>query len=225
MPKHIGMRILNLPFALVSLSVLGCTTTPAEADVPPDDIGVPPGWIGSIGPLSYYEIGLDHAEHHGGHSAAYMAGPKLYTPDQAILDQAIRADDYRGKRVRLSAWVKGSGLVGPLAGLWMRVDGPGVVPAFDNMSNRSESGTTKWHQVAIVLDVPTDAIGMVVGALHQGGGILFIDDVKLEPVDYNVQSTNMNAAPVASSVDSAKTVAAYLNAPTRLTNLDFERMP
>jgi len=217
------MRIL--PFALAGLSVYGCAITPDEPALPSQAIGIPPGWQGAVGSPVAYEIGLDHIDRHSGHSSAYIAGPRFITPDFGILSQPVRADNYRGKRVRLSAWVKGRALVGPIAGLWMRVDGAGVVTAYDNMQDRAESGTTDWHQVSIVLDVPVDALGIVIGAMRQGGGTLFIDDMKLETVGESVPSTNMFDAPVANSIDPATTMAIYFNAAAGPTNADFERTP
>ena len=93
------------------------------------------------------------------------------------------------------------------------------------MRNRAESGTTDWHEVSIVLDVPLDALGIVIGAMRQGGGTLFIDDMKLEVVGNSVPSTNMFDAPVPNSIDPATTIATYRNAPAGPTNGDFERTP
>jgi len=223
MPAHIKIRFLQI--ALACVTTYACATSPDEPVLPAQAIGVPSGWQGAVGSPVAYEIGLDHVERHGGRWAAYITGPKLFTPDFGILSQSVRADNYRGKRVRLSAWVKGRGLVGPVAGLWMRVDGAGVVTGYDNMRNRAESGTTDWHEVSIVLDVPLDALGIVIGAMRQGGGTLFIDDMKLETVGNSVPSTNMFDAPVPNSIDPATTIAAYLNAPAGPTNADFERTP
>lgn len=135
----------------------------------------------------------------------------------------VRVDNYRGKRLRLTAWVKGHGLVAPIAGIWMRVDGAGVVTAYDNMATRAESGTTNWHQVSVVLDVPSDALGIVIGAMLQGGGTLFIDDMKVESVGNGVPSTNMFDAPKPNTIDPATTIANHLNAATSPTNIDFEQ--
>ena len=39
---------------------------------------------------------------------------------------------------------------------------------FDNFSSRPLTGTSDWHQVEIILDVPDDAIGIAFGALMIG---------------------------------------------------------
>lgn len=228
MRMHVRARIVVFTVGAVSLG--GCANTPSQPESPAVVIGFPAGWQGTVGATGQYEIGLHRVERHGGRSAAYIDGPLLFTTEVGILEQPVRADNYLGKRVRLSAWVKGRGIAGPIAGLWMRVDGAGVVTAYDNMSNRPEHGTTDWHEVSIVLDVPSDALGIVIGAMLQGGGTLgsgtlFIDDMKLETVPNSVPSTNMFAAPKPNSIDPATTMANYLHAATSPTNVDFEQSP
>ncbi len=218
---------MSIPaIALAAVSIAGCPgKTPAEPDFAATVPGIPPAWEGSVGASSFYEIGLDRVNRHGGRFAVYMTGPATVTTEVALLAQPLRVDNYRGKRLRLSAWVKGRGLVGPIAGLWMRVDGSSVVTGYDNMSARAETGTTDWHEVSIVLDVPSDALGIVIGAMRQGGGTLFVDDMKLQSVSNDIPSTNMFDAPQPNTIDPATTIANYVNAPTSPTNTDFERRP
>jgi hypothetical protein len=222
----------RLAFAISTLAFGGCDRDAvAPEPLPERVVGVPPGWLGGVGPSKFYEIGLYRLEKHSGHSAVYLDGPPLTNTESAIISQGIRADNWRGKRVRFSAWVKSQDLNGPIAGLWMRVDGPGVVTGYDNMSDRPVSGTAPWHEVSIVLDVPSDAIGIALGAILQGGGpvnsgFMVIDDMRFEVVDKNaVASTNQYDAPRVSVVSEAATIAAYANAATRPANLDFERIP
>lgn len=60
------------------------------------------------------------------------------------LTQWFRADEYRGKRLRMTAYVRTSG-VERWAGLWMRIDGKEKTGlAFDNMMRRPVKGTTDW---------------------------------------------------------------------------------
>jgi hypothetical protein len=223
-------RTRSLAIAFAGLAIASCASAPDEPDLPAVAVGIPPGWQGTIGVSKNYEIGLYRTDRHGGRSSAYIDGPLLFTPEVGILEQLVRADNYRGRRMRLSAWVKGHGIVGPIAGLWMRVDGAGVVTGYDNMANRAEHGTTDWHQVSVVLDVPADALGIVIGAMLQGGGTfgsgtLFIDDMKLEVVGTDVPSTNLFDAPKPNAIDPATTIATYLNAGSTPANLDFERVP
>ncbi len=70
------------------------------------------------------------------------------------LMQTIRADDYRGKRVRLRAAARAEG--GPAA-LWLRVDRKGgVMGFFDNMGERViRSG--EWQRYDIVGQIEAKA--------------------------------------------------------------------
>ena len=104
-------------------------------------------------------------------------------PDDADLD--------RGKRIRLSAWLKSSD-VKDWAGLWMRVDGSAQRSlAFDNMQNRPLKGTMDWARYDVVLDVPEQAVGVYFGVLVYGAGNLWLDDVQLGIVDQSVPVTDL----------------------------------
>ena len=84
--------------------------------------------------------------------------------------QSFKADGFRGKRLRLTGYVK-SDSVADWAGLWMRVDSlERTSPAFDNMGDRKIEGTTDWTKYTIVLDVPEDASAIAFGLLMSGKG-------------------------------------------------------
>lgn len=107
--------------------------------------------------------------------------------------QMFVADQYKGKRVRLSGVLKTK--EANKAGLWMRIDGPEDSPlGFDNMSNRAVEGTTDWKEYQVVLDVPENATHIALGFLLIGDGTAWGDDLKLEVVG-NVgegpETTNM----------------------------------
>jgi serine/threonine-protein kinase len=133
--------------------------------------------------------------------------------------QFIKADDYRGQRVRLSGWVRQTDIRGTDIGLWMRVDGPGVIQGFDNFSTRPLTGTSDWHQVEIILDVPDDAIGISLGALMSGAGVFRVDDLKFEVIPPNGLTTNILLNTVSSS-DLSSQYAGRSKVPA---NLDFEQ--
>jgi len=76
-----------------------------------------------------------------------------------------------------------------MVGLWLRVDQKGGVQTLDNMQNRPIRGTTEWTRYDVVLDVPADAVSLNFGVLQTGAGTTWIDDVRLEPVDSSVPTT------------------------------------
>jgi len=108
--------------------------------------------------------------------------------------------------------------------LWMRVDGPGVTSSFDNMINgmRPLTGDADWHEVGVVLDVPTNAIGIAFGFLLDGYGDLNADELRLEVVSSSIPSTNLLQQPTSSGQDSAATARYYANLAKEPVNLGFE---
>lgn len=186
------------------------------------EAGVPAVWFRVGGQQATYVVGVDSKRAHGGRYALAIGGTDTSILRFNGVGQNLRADPYRGKRLRFSAWVQQSDVAGSDIGLWMRVDGPGVTQAFDNFVTRPLLGTAGWHQVEIVLDIPQDAIGIALGALMSGKGVFLVDDMKFEVVAVAGPTTNQLTGYQQLSVDSAAVVAAYAGLPTLPSNLDFE---
>lgn len=200
---------------LAAALTAGCLDT--FAPTAETTLGLPEGWDGSF---DYQAgIGLTRSPVHSGRAAAYLSGQGSFAR-QATLLQSILPDNYLGKRVRLSAWVKPEAIFATYAGLWMRVDGAYNTLAFDNMLGRAALGTGVWREVSIVLDVPTNAVGIAFGALFNGAGTLLVDDMTLEVVDSTVPVTDRLAAPT--TPDSNSRALQYQTALTTPANLDFE---
>jgi hypothetical protein len=104
----------------------------------------------------------------------------------------------------------------------MRVDGPGVTQGFDNFSSRPLVGTDDWHQVEIILDVPSDAIGIAFGALMSGRGDFLIDDMQFEVIPATGLTTNLLTGFTDSGVDGPTEIAFYSTRAKSPVNLDFE---
>lgn len=171
-------------------------------DVPTTDLGASPkqprnldfkqgttGWFLTGSRPQNYEEGIDRNMKRSGEASAYLKTKFSEPGEYGGLMQMFDADDYRGKRVRLSGYVK-SELVEPWAGLWMRVDGPnGKMLSFDNMENRPIVGTTDWQKCEIVLDVPEDSAQIAIGIVLSGKGQVWLSNVQFEAVDSNVPTT------------------------------------
>src|SRR5207247_5389365 len=157
----------------------------------------PPGWVmrRSVGTPADYSVGIDSVILHGGTRSAYIQFHGVEPQGWATLMQTFRADAYRGRRVRLSAFVKTEDVeAGAL--LWMRVEGPGdSVLAFDNMGDRPIRGAPDWRLHDIVLEVPTRASAIAIGLLLEGGGRVWIDDVTMSAVPSAVALTAPLANP------------------------------
>jgi hypothetical protein len=145
---------------------------------------VPSGWQAFTDGTADYTIRSDVGRRDGGQGyAGVTIKSNVESPrGTGMLAQSIRADAYRGKRVRLSGYLKGIGISEGTAELWMRVDGDGVVQTSDYMQDRPLMGTRDWKREEIVLDVPTNAIGITFGFLLSGTGQVWLDDLQVEIV-------------------------------------------
>jgi hypothetical protein len=208
---------------LTAVGATACTsdksTGPSLLDINP---GLPTGWsiVGTNSPT--YVVGTDRVTVHGGQTALAIAGTDTARVRFSGVGQFIKADNYLGKRVRLSAWVRHANVLGTDIGLWMRIDGPGVTQGFDNFSSRPLIGTADWRQVNIILDVPSDAIGIAFGALMSGRGDFLIDDMQFEVIPATGLTTNLLTGFTDSGVDGPTEIAFYSARAKSPANLDFE---
>ncbi|NND98216.1 MAG: M56 family metallopeptidase [Pirellulaceae bacterium] len=164
------------------------------------------GWSGG-GPG--YELTRDESNQHSGKASGKI---KHIDPQgrAGTFTQMIAADQYRGKRVRYSGYLKCD--QAKSAGLWMRVDGQDrKVLAFDNMQRRPVSGTQDWERYEIVLDVSADAEAIAFGFLLIGEGTLWADDLELSSVG------EAGTGKTTTGFDPTKVAR-----PTDLVNGDFE---
>jgi hypothetical protein len=211
---------------VVAALVSAATACSSDKSTAPSTLDIEPGLLTSWGPVGTnsptYVVGADRVTTHGGHTSLAIAGTDTNRLRFAGVVQSIRPDDYLGKRVRLSAWVRHENTLGSDIGLWMRIDGPGVTEGFDNFSSRPLLGTSDWHKVEIILDVPNDALGITFGALMSGRGQLLVDDMQLEIIPATGLTTNLLAGFTDSGLDPAAVTAFYATRPTTPTNLDFE---
>jgi hypothetical protein len=149
------------------------------------------GWFLAGTAPQNYETGTDQVVTHAGKSSGYISSTVPSSEGFGTWMQMFKADDYRGKRLRLSAYVKAEH-VKDWAGLWMRIDGPeNEVLGFDNMQNRPIRGTVDWQQVVIILDVPQSSVDIAFGILEQGVGRVWIDNVQFEVVGQDVSTTQL----------------------------------
>jgi hypothetical protein len=180
----------------------------------------PTGWFPAGSDAKGYEFGTDAAEKHGGKASGTIQAKVPADEKFGTMMQVFRADEYVGKRVRMTAWVKAKD-VEDFAGLWMRVDGATRSPlAFDNMGKRAIKGTADWKQYEIVLDVPDNGVVIAFGVLLHGKGQLWVDDFKFETVDKDVSVT---AAKVKLENQHDQKIESLDKIPKEPTNLDFEK--
>jgi RNA polymerase sigma factor (sigma-70 family) len=186
------------------------TPAPLAAEATKADGGRPAGWS-CLG--TEYAYTLDSTVRHGGTYSCRIESGGARPSGFAMLSQTIRADDYRGQRIRFSGSVKTEHLSG-MATLWMRIDKDGELLAIDTTIWQAVRGTTHWQHPRIVLDVPAESKTIRFAVLVEGEGKAWVDDLKLEMVDRSVPVTNPSVRVEASDDNSAL--------PLQPRNLDFE---
>ena len=151
----------------------------------------PAAWGGGGG--NDYQISLDKTVRHGGKASGSIksitATPQWY----GALTQAINADKFRGRRLRITAYVKSKDVKNS-AGLWIRMeahDGKGHYSiSSDLLGDRSIKGTNDWKQHEVVIDVPKEGTAIIYfGALLVGKGQIWVDDFQFEIVGNDVKTT------------------------------------
>ena len=179
-----------------------CLSVVAMADMPGN-------WFKAGSHPKSYKMGVEEGSKETGKKIATIKSIDKEINGCGTFMQQCLPDNYLGKRVRMSGFVKYENVT-DWAGLWLRIDGAEAdkVLSFDNMGERPIKGTTDWNKYEIVLDVPLSATMMSFGALLKGTGQIWFDNIKFEVVDNTVEITDKskNHMPL-----------------TEPTNLDFEK--
>lgn len=178
----------------------GSTAQVAKPPVPRDVPGItrrtPAGWHKNGRNPGDYEVGVDELQSWGGMPSAYVES-KAGTGASGFggMMQTTSAEQYKGKRVKLTGWVK-TEKADAGGHLWLRIDGKasGAMLGFDNMNGRAPKGTTDWQEHSIVLDVPSEASTLNYGFFVEGTGKMWVNGLTIQPVEASVPATNMLSA-------------------------------
>lgn len=174
--------ILTICICLLSFSLISFKDINQESVI---------GWYKAGSNPENYEIGIEKNTERG--HVAYLKA-KEYKSGFGTIIQTFDPEEYLGKRVRLTGFIKSS-KVTDWAGMWFRVDGDNRSLSFDNMQSRPIKGDTGWKQYSIVLDVPQNSEMIVFGVLLSGGGSVWLDDLNFEVVDKKVPVTTAGRMP------------------------------
>ncbi|PEU15493.1 MULTISPECIES: hypothetical protein [unclassified Bacillus (in: firmicutes)] len=141
-----------------------------------------------------YESGVDYHIFQG-KSSIYLKSKENVTQEEfGTLMCTIKAGRYRGKRLRLTAFIKTEYVKG-WAGLWMGIMGENAeLLAMDNMRNRPIKHTKNWEPHSIILDVEENAIEIATGILLFGEGCIWVTHLQLEEVDKKMTLANLKAS-------------------------------
>ena len=154
---------------------------------------VPEGWVVAGTAPQDYQVSVLPEKREGNNVVLLES---VANPDPSkfgTLSQYCSADQYLGKRVRMTGYLKSEN-VKNWAGMWFRVDDSkqkDLSLSFDNMSDRPIKNTTDWKKYEIVLDVPQQAGAMAFGVLLEGSGKVWISGISFEVVDQSVPTNNM----------------------------------
>lgn len=139
---------------------------------------VPPGWFVPTGGY-HAELTANHPQE--GKLCVHLSesGEGERAPFGNIM-QSIRADEYRGKRVRLRAAIRADVSGTNRAQMWFRVDREDRKRGFfDNMGDRPITNST-WEYYEIVGDIAADAKYINFGLMLIKSGSVWFDDVALK---------------------------------------------
>jgi hypothetical protein len=152
---------------------------PGFESVKPGAGGNPDGWFSfqHAGGLSYRYV-VDTAEPHGGTRSLRIdnIGPEPY----GAVAQVVAAAPHAGKVARLSGWLRTRDANDNGAVLTLLVMQGGATLAQNFMQDAPVKGTTGWKRYTITLPVTKGADRIEVGAMMQGRGSVWFDDVELE---------------------------------------------
>src|SRR4051812_18165265 len=205
---NVAARITELEKRSVAPVARSGTTDQARAaTVPPPaqpaarpgvSVTAPTGWGKNGAKPDWYVVGVDSTEPWGGMPSAYVQSlaPTVEGGFGGMM-QTTSAENYVGKRVRLSGWLKTEEAIEGGGHLWLRIDGQerGKMLGFDNMDNRAVKGSSDWQEASVVLDVPAGSSALAYGFFVSGGGKMWVNGQKIEEVGPDVPTTNMVTKP------------------------------
>lgn len=144
----------------------------------------PPGWrVPEVLARAGFSAVLSADQPRQGNLCAEIRWPtnQVPAPDLfANLMQSVDATPWRNKRIKVTAAIRVAGAApGARAQMWLRVDRPGGMGAFDNMNDRPVRSAA-WADYSITADVVADAKTLNLGLMALNGATAWWDDVRLQ---------------------------------------------
>lgn len=180
--------------------------------------GHPQGWT-NFGSVTYQKA-LDSSVVKSGKysvSLSYTEGKKEFKAWAFTLP-----DNYKGKSITLSGYIKTENVTEGHAGLWMRID-PSI--GFDNMNDRGIVGTTDWTKYEITLPMKPDKTEhIVIGGILVGKGKMWIDDLKVTIDGKEIQKLKpyvkeLFPAQLDKEFDNGSKMESFVCNPSQIANL------
>ncbi|MBL4689382.1 MAG: M56 family metallopeptidase [Nannocystaceae bacterium] len=143
--------------------------------------GSPNGWFMSGYQRDQYRAKADPSVTHTGRLSARLEPLSPGFGRYATLMESLPAKQFRGHRIRVSAYLRGQGIDGR-GDFWARLqaadsppDGPGLGAGRCRLH-----GTFGWRRCELVLDVPASSVVLQFGAGLGANGTVWIDDATIE---------------------------------------------
>src|ERR1039458_10017047 len=169
--KKLAMLAGLLPVALVAQTNLQFQQGEAMKS--------PPGWfvLDAVQDTEY--LVQWHANCRDDAPCALLAGPATATAESlGKLLQDFQAAPFRGKRVKLRAWIKlEAGAIGDRAYMLMQVNRPGAVAGFSDYMEDRPITSSEWKRYEIRGDVAPDAESIRIGVTLYGRGRVSVSGV------------------------------------------------
>jgi hypothetical protein len=186
------------------------------------------GWVAPES--ADYRAVLDRKTRHGAHPSLAIeftgANPSGYA-----VTESIKADAWRGKRVRLAGFVKADQAPGGGA-LWMRIDFANADYVLDGgldltAADRGSRDANGWTRTSLVAAVPQEALGISFGLRMRGKGRILAADLRFEAVPATTPTTTIerrgykNQPARDAAIEQLR--KQFATAPTAPVNLNFEQ--
>ena len=144
---------------------------------------VPPGWfVPKLLADQGFSATVTTNQPNQGRRCAEIRWPKDRQPsaDFANLMQRIDATPWRNQRIKITSAIRVEARTPDArAQMWVRVDRPGGMGAFDNMDDRPVRSDS-WVNYSTTLEVADDARTLNVGLMTFDGATAWWDDVRIE---------------------------------------------
>jgi hypothetical protein len=145
---------------------------------------IPPGWfVPAVEKTTGSLAQLRRKGCRGDGGCAVVIAPATAADAVGNLMQSFSAAAFRGKTVRLRAWIRvEAGTPGDRAQMWLKVDRPNAkVGFYDDMDDRPVRDS-EWTNCEIVAEVDRDAQFLDFGIRSIGRGRVWVDEVGFEIV-------------------------------------------
>ena len=157
-----------------------------DFDGPVNERQEPNGWFNSLGYVygasvryTLHAVRRGEADTNQGRCARFKSPADVGPDEFGSLMQRSAAAFLAGRLIRLQAEIRTED-VAQWAGMWLRADSDDIPNLlFDNMSQKSITGTTDWANYAIEAQLPGATTWLNYGFVLAGPGTLWADNLRL----------------------------------------------